>query len=191
MASDDAVRWNERYRSCSQYHTKTARRLLKDHVHLLPATGVALDIALGLGHDSCLLAQHGLTVYGIDIAFEALSKVKIRCPDLRLVLADLEEFPLSLFHPDVIINFYYFQPNLLPILIRSLKPGGYFLFETFTKPMLEVKPELNPAHLVEPDQLINFFADLDIIFIHDGWDATNPEKARYSFQIVGRKKGIT
>jgi len=189
MASDDAVRWNERYRSCTQYHTKTARNLLKDHIHLLPPSGLALDVALGLGHDSYLMARHGLTVYGIDIAFEALRKIKRKHPDLRLILADLEEYPITNFYPDVITNFYYYQPTLLPRLIDSLKTGGFFLFETFTRPMLQIKPELNPAHLVEPGELTNLFTNLDIIFIRDGWDESNPDKPRYIYQLVGKKKG--
>jgi len=189
MASDDAARWNERYRSSIQYQTKTARKLLKDHIHLLPTTGLALDIATGLGHDSYLISQHGLTVFGIDIAFEALRKVKSKCPELRLILADLEEYPITKFHPDVIINFYYYQPSLLPHLINSLKPGGFFLFETFTQPMLQIKPELNPAHLVDPDDFASTTSNLDIIFMHDGWDESNPEKPRYTYQLVGKKKG--
>lgn len=189
MANDDAARWNERYRSCTQYHTKTARSLLKDHIHLLPTSGLALDVATGLGHDSCLMAQHGLTVFGIDIAVEALRKVKKKCKDLRLILADLEEFPIAKFSPDVVVDFYYYQPDLLPHLIEFLKPGGYFLFETFTKPMLQIKPELNPAHLVDPDEIKEFFLNLDIIFKHEGWDESNPDKPRYTFQLIGRKKG--
>ncbi|MEL7642574.1 MAG: class I SAM-dependent methyltransferase [bacterium] len=189
MARDDAARWNERYRSSTQYHTKTARQLLKDHIHLLPSSGLALDVAAGLGHDSYLLARHGLTVYGIDIAFEALRKVKRKCPELRLFLADLEEYPITGFHPDVITNFYYYQPSLLPRLINSLRPGGFFLFETFTQPMLQIKPELNPAHLVDPGDFSNLTSNLDIIFMHDGWDESNPDKPRYTYQLVGRKKG--
>ncbi len=189
MARDDAARWNERYRSSIQYHTKTARKLLKDHIHLLPSFGLALDVAAGLGHDSYLLARHGLTVYGIDIAFEALRKVKRKCPELRLFLADLEEYPITGFHPDVITNFYYYQPSLLPRLIYSLRPGGFFLFETFTQPMLQIKPELNPVHLVDPGDFSNLTSNLDIIFMHDGWDESNPDKPRYTYQLVGRKKG--
>jgi len=188
MASHDAVRWNERYRTYNQYHRKIARHILTDHIHLLPTSGIAMDVALGLGHESCLLAKHGLTVYGIDIAFEALKKVKKRYPDLRLILADLEKYPLSPFFSDVILNFYYYQPSLLPLLIRSLKPGGFFFFETFTLPMLSLKPELNPDHLVEPDKLSNLFSNFDIIFEHEGWDDSNPEKERYTYQFVGRKR---
>lgn len=188
MSRNDAIRWNYRYQEENNYHTKNPRELLRNFIHLIPKTGVALDIAMGLGRDACLLAQHGLTVFGVDISLEALRKVKKRCPDLRIFLADLENNPLPQLHPDVIVNFYYYQPNLFPKLIKMLKPGGLFFLEALTTPMLEKKPCLDPKHLMESGTVSHYFPNFDIIHIYDGWLTKEGLKDRSIVQFVGMKR---
>ncbi len=188
MQNHDAQRWNKRYRTETTYQTKSPRWLLKEYLALLPESGIALDIAMGLGHDSCLLAEHGLTVYGVDIAFHALRQAKKRCPNLRVFAADMEHNPLPSIIPDLILNFYYYQPSLIPELIQILKPGGFFFFETFTSPMINIKPQLNPEHLVEPDFIMKMIGNLDMIYTYNGFKEDTPDKQRYVFQFIGQKR---
>jgi SAM-dependent methyltransferase len=188
MSRNDALRWNYRYQEDKTYHTKAPRELLKKYIHLLPQNGVALDVAMGLGRDACLLAQQGFTVYGIDISLKALLKAKTRCPQLRVFIADLENVPLPQLQPDVIINFYYYQPTLIPTLTKMLKPGGYFFFEVLTTPMIEKKPELNPDHLMEPGKISQYFSEFDIIHTYEGWSTKEGLRDRSIVQFVGKKR---
>jgi SAM-dependent methyltransferase len=188
MSRDDAYRWNYRYQEDKIYHTTAPRELLQKYIHLLPKNGVALDIAMGLGRDACLLAQQGLTVYGVDISIRALRKAKIRCPQLRVFISDLENNPLPQLQPDVIVNFYYYQPTLIPALIKLLKPGGYFFFEVLTTPMITKKPDLNPDHLMESGKVSQYFSEFDIIHIYDGWSTKEGVRDRSIVQFIGKKR---
>lgn len=188
MQNNDAQRWNKRYKAETTYQTKAPRQLLTDNLSLLPASGIALDVAMGLGHDSCLLAQHGMTVYGVDVALHALRQAKKRCPNLHVYVADLERSPILPIHPDLILDFYYFQPSLIPVLIQKLKPGGFFFFETFTTSMLRIKSQLNPAHLVEPESILAVFKNFDMIYTYNGLKEGTPDKQRYVFQFIGQKR---
>ena len=55
------IEWNLRYQAATDWPTPC--QVLADNVHLLPTTGIALDLACGLGANALLLAQHGLTTY--------------------------------------------------------------------------------------------------------------------------------
>ena len=82
MSSGDADRWNSRYRSGPRTATDLPRSLLVDHANLLPSSGLALDIAMGLGGNAGFLIQRGLRVVGIDISLVALIRAKKHIPSL-------------------------------------------------------------------------------------------------------------
>ncbi len=53
-------------------------------------------------------------------------------------------------------------------MIESLKEGGLIIFETFIE--AHEKPEqgsMNPAYLLEKNELLNAFLNLDIIFYEE------------------------
>jgi hypothetical protein len=50
-------KWNQIYRANNG--EKTATSVLVEHAFLLPDSGVALDIACGLGANACFLAERG------------------------------------------------------------------------------------------------------------------------------------
>ena len=59
-------KWNKRYRGVAG--EQQASRVLRENLHLLLASGRALDLACGLGGNATLLAQQGLSVSAWDIA---------------------------------------------------------------------------------------------------------------------------
>ncbi len=90
-------------------------------------------------------------------------------------------------HYDVLLNFYYFQPDLIPSMCKYLKPGGILFFETFTTPMLEIKPTINQAHLVNPKEFLHLFPDFDVLYYYDGWSTENSNKDKCHVQLIARK----
>ena len=73
MQSTDAEHWNARYQEDVRFETYThPRRFLVENAHWLPAQGVALDAAMGLGGNAEYLLQRGLRVVGIDISSVAV-----------------------------------------------------------------------------------------------------------------------
>lgn len=119
---------------------RSPSRFLVEYVHLLPRGGV-LDVAAGSGRNTLSLAEHGFTVHAIDRNPEALRELQLTARDRHLhhvttevVDLEVEPFPPHVLPPatyDVVIVFFYLFRPLFPALVRTLKPGGVLMYETF------------------------------------------------------------
>jgi tellurite methyltransferase len=170
MAHEDAVRWDARYIEEPRYSSfEKPRAFMLKHIQRLPSSGLALDVAMGLGGNAGLLIRHGLRVVGIDISGVALRRAKERLPELMAVQVDLTQFYLPSNTFDVILNFYYLNRRLWEPYKTALRPGGWLVFETLTLDMQERKPEVSPEYLLQPGELRLGFADLEILDYREGW----------------------
>ena len=170
MQSTDAEHWNARYQEDVRFETYThPRRFLVENAHWLPAQGVALDAAMGLGGNAEYLLQRGLRVVGIDISSVAVRQAKRRMPGLMAVIADLTRFYLPEAYFDVILNFFYLERGLWVDNRRALRPGGLLVLETLTKEMLSVNAEIEPQYLLDPGELEDAFRDWQILVSREGW----------------------
>jgi len=190
MPSDDARRWNARYSEQGGRYARFTRPrpfLLHCASHL-PASGLALDVAMGLGGNAGFLLSRGLRVIGVDISITALRQARARHPGLMAYLADLSEFytlPAETF--DVILNFYYLQRELWPQYERALRPGGLLIIETLTQEMLARLPETDPAYLLAPGELKAAFPGLETLEYAEGWTVSDSGHARASACLAARK----
>lgn len=149
-------------------------RWLVDHAHLLPATGDALDVASGSGRHAFWLAARGLTTLAIDHSATAIADIRetagrLQLP-LRAEILDLEtdDATLPIAAYDVIVVVHYLHRALFPALRAALKPGGILVYETFTRAQaLRGKPT-NPAFLLEPGELRDLVAPLDVLVEREG-----------------------
>lgn len=187
MPLDDALRWNARYQDPAAHWPASPRPLLREVAHLLPTAGLALDVAMGLGGNAALLLERGLRVVGIDISLVAVRRAKARLPALGAVVLDLTRFTLPPETFDVILNFYYLNPDLWPQYRRALKPGGVLVFETMTRAMLAVRPDLDPGHLLEPGELRAAFCDWDVLVDFEGWRSGRAAQRKAVAQLVARR----
>lgn len=169
MPMEDAARWNERYHNLPGSERPAARELLVEHHHWLPPHGLGLDIAMGLGANAAFLMQHGLRVIGVDIAGQAVRQAKTTYPELMAVMADMTDFVLPSASFDVILNFYYLQRDLWPAFARLLRPNGLLIYETLTRSMLTVRPDLPADFLLEENELKTAFAGWRILYYREGW----------------------
>ncbi|HEX6306493.1 MAG TPA: class I SAM-dependent methyltransferase, partial [Anaerolineales bacterium] len=84
----DAKRWNARYEEEGQERLeRPAAKLLRDHAHLLPSHGLALDAASGVAPNGSFLARRGLRVIALDISETALQLALQRAREHRLRLS--------------------------------------------------------------------------------------------------------
>lgn len=162
--------WDERYRRAPAPTEPSA--LLLQFSALLPPGGLALDLACGAGRNSLFLAERGLRVVGVDSSEQALEQGRelARRRGLRIawVRADLERFSLPPANLDVIVCFYYRDPALFAPMRDWLRRGGLLLYETFTREQLRFDHgPRNPAHLLEPGELLGAFGDWDLIFYRE------------------------
>ncbi len=193
MPTEDANRWNLRYRAGADSASDFPRSLLVEHADLLPSSGLALDIAMGLGGNAGFLLQRGLRVVGVDISDVAVSRAKKEFTDLLAVVADLERFSIPPFKFDVILNFLYLQRNLWESIQSGLKPGGLLFLECLTDEMLSIHPDIDHSYLLKHDELLHTFMDsknrneMEILYYHEGWSYSNNAHRRATAALIARR----
>ena len=100
--------------------------------------------------------------------FTCRNLARERGVEVEAVEADLLNFDMGAEQYDLITKFYYYQPELFPAIKTALKPGGFFIFQTFSTDQLNFdQGPRNPAHLVEPNALLPVFADFRLRFYQD------------------------
>jgi len=72
----DRLRWDRKYDHPEYVYGTRPSRFLAEQIHLLPASGRALDLATGEGRNAVFLARRGLMVDAIDISAVGLAKAK-------------------------------------------------------------------------------------------------------------------
>lgn len=168
MPLEDASRWNTRYKErIDKNWIETPRRFLTENARYLPSTGLALDIAMGMGSNANFLLSRGLRVIGVDVSEVGVRASMAKFPALMGVVADLTYFYLPENKFDVILNFYYLQRELWPEYTRALRPGGVLYFETMTERMLEGNQDINPHHLLATGELAKSFPTLEKLFYEE------------------------
>jgi SAM-dependent methyltransferase len=173
----------------SRGHLWEPAPFLKEVEPLLPERGTAIDLACGSGRNAVYLALAGgsnsRVVLGVDILPDAIAQARrlrlasgCSATDVRFRCADLTDPKTlrSLLPPRrhaIVICFRYLDRDLLPRLAETLAPGGVLVYETFLVQQREVhgKPR-NPAHLLNPDELREAFAMLEIVRYREGEDAS-------------------
>lgn len=187
MASDITKKeWDRKYSSGEGISERSPSRLLMEFLPLLPR-GKALDIACGEGRNAIYLAKNGYEVDAVDISEVAVNKARTAAGDLRtsFIQADLTEFRIPEDTYDVIVNFNYLERSIVSSIKDGLRKGGYLIFETYTLEQREFGPPRNPDFLLGPNELLNMFRDLHIVYYREGIVEADGKKAIAS--LVGKK----
>jgi tellurite methyltransferase len=180
----DKIKWDEKYRSKASAHGNKPNSFLKKHIRLLHR-GKALDIAAGEGQNAVFLAQQGFEVEAVDISPIGLAKARKLASawglKIKTVQADLDDYKIEAGRYDLITNFYFLDRRLFPRIKRGLKKGGKIVFETYTTdhPTASGEGLMNPKYLLKPNELLERFRDLRILFYREG-----------IFREGGRRKAI-
>lgn len=189
-----AEKWEQKY-ATAEIHTQVAPcYALKEHSHLLPFYGKALDLACGLGGNARFLAQCGLKVDAWDISDNALTVLNNWANLNRLtitpLITDLEQMLLPYQQYDVIVVSRYLHRPLCKQIKYALKPGGLLFYQTFLGPVQENAPN-NLDFYLQSSELVRLFRELRCEVNGEGWltsenASDSAEKHRYSW-FIGRK----
>ncbi|NCF32903.1 MAG: methyltransferase domain-containing protein [Proteobacteria bacterium] len=133
----DRQRWDRRYRQGAYAQRPWPSAYLKQLCDkgVIGSRGRALDLACGRGRNSLFLASIGFTVDAVDIAAAGIAqgvrlalqqnlRVNWQCRDL---LSTTPIIPAQRYA--LIVMFRFVAPNLLPILLDALEPGGVLVVE--------------------------------------------------------------
>ncbi len=186
-----ADKWNTIYQS--QTTLPTVAEVLKNNAFLLPESGVALDVACGLGGNALFLAEHGLNVQATDIsavAIEKLSKlaaqknliIQAQCVDLQKIILPKQTF-------DVIVVSHFLDRAMCHGIIDSLKREGVLFYQTYTQQKLSHSPPHHPAFLLAENELLKLFSALHTVFYQEHGrvgDLKNGERNRALY--IGQKR---
>ena len=137
-----------------------------------PAARRALDVAMGRGRHSVVLAAAGLRVFGVDRQLDVVREARVRVRaagyDVASWCADLTTTALPIARFDLVVVTRYLQRDLFPSLVAALAPGGAILYETFTEAQRERgRGPTSPDHLLQAGELPRYFRDLDVLFYEE------------------------
>lgn len=130
----------------------------------------ALDVACGRGRNAAFLADLGFAVDAVDRDPWALAHVRERAPAVTTVHQDLEADPRLPRPPyAVIVCTRYLQRSLFAPMGDGLAPGGLLVLETFTRDHVDVDGHrMNPAYLLERNELLHAFPALRVLHYREG-----------------------
>ena len=170
---DDATRWDDRYRSAASPNPIAPDPFdsRADLLELLPLTGVALDIACGLGGQSLWLARRGLDVVALDVSPVAIDALRRRAATAGVAeridarTFDLDDgLPTDPATVDVIVCQRFRQPSIYPHIAARLTTGGIAIITVLS----EVGAESPGPFHAPPGELTTAFAELELSYAREG-----------------------
>ncbi len=145
--------------------------------------GPVADVACGRGRHALACAERGWPVLGLDRDLERLrflSDASANVPGaVSPIACDLgngSEIPIRSGSCGAILVFRFLFRPLAPALADRLAPGGWLLYETFTRAQADrdYGPS-RPEFLLQPDELPALFPELEIVAHEEGlWGEPRP-----------------
>jgi SAM-dependent methyltransferase len=190
MPSLPPIKWNRRF--ASSITPNDPAEVLLYNLHLLPRRGRALELACGLGGNALLLAKQGLQVEALDISPVALEKLAgfAAVDDLGVTTqqCDIERDWQSTHKYDVIVCCHYLHRPLCNRIQSALNNGGLLFYQTFTRDKIDAKGPSNADYLLETNELLALFDQLDTVFYREDGRCGDPSQGlRNVACLVGRK----
>jgi SAM-dependent methyltransferase len=172
----DRERWDRRYRDALAAGSAELppAPVLVEHHALVDAQprGPALDVACGLGRNALHLARIGFSVDAVDVSAVAVEHVAGIAAagglPLRAHRCDLSVAPLPGAGYELVVVTSFLDRRLFGLLPGALAAGGLLLFETFLPDPGAAYGPQDPAHVLEPGELRDAFAGLDVLAYREG-----------------------
>ena len=144
----------------------------------------ALDLACGKGRNSLLLASYGFNVSSIDINKEFLKCFSDN--KIKKIEKDVEKndnWPLSNNGFDIIVVTNFLNRKIFPLIISSMNPCGFLIYETFSIGQEKIGKPSNRDYLLQEKELTHLCNDLLLIKYEEVW-AHNPEYQYFKQRII-------
>ncbi|MDN3518542.1 class I SAM-dependent methyltransferase [Aquisalimonas lutea] len=167
-----ANRWDRHYSTASPLDGRPAQ-VLTDNLHLLPAGGLGLDLAAGLGANALVLARQGIASEAWDVSGVATRIVNAYAGDNGLPVTarrrDVIASPPTPGGFDVIVVNAFLHRELCPAIADALRPGGLLFYQTFCRTRVTPGGPSNPDYLLADGELLRLFAALiPVVYREEG-----------------------
>jgi len=144
----------------------------------VPAGGRVLDLACGNGRHARFFAARGHPVEAVDRDSAKLAAVS-GVPGITARCADLEKgawpYERERFAGIIVTNFLH-RP-LFPHLLSGLTPEGVFIYETFAVGNERYGRPANPAHLLNPGELLELVRGRLLVIAYEDLFVSDPKPA--------------
>lgn len=190
MTDDLRDKWNRRY--AENDHAPAVAAVLRDHAHLLPGAGRALDLACGRGANALFLAQQGLEVDAWDLADVAIDALMREASQRALMVhacvRDVIAQPPPAQAYDVIVVSHFHAPSLCPALVDALCCGGLLFYQTWSRTRVDDSGPRNPDFRLRDNELLQQFAALRVrVYREEGRLGDLTRGFRNQAMFVGEK----
>ena len=189
--SSQAKKWDAIYAD-QQCDLLSAAEVVEQNLHLLPSSGVALDLACGLGANSIQLAKHGLDVHAWDVSSVALDKLSLYSQqhDFNIIASerDVENNPPNEDSYDVVVVSNFLYRPILKNICNSLKHGGLLFYQTFTVEKAAPIGPTNPDYLLNKNELLKVCSEFEIlVYREEGRQGDVAQGWRSQAMIVAKR----
>jgi len=177
MGIDEKTLWDKKYSEHSHSSLEPDPFMVSAYDEFLSgsSSGLALDVAGGVGRHSIWLAQQGWQVKLLDISEVGIRQAKEnakRTGPAGLISSEVRDlnFMQDLGHEqyDLVIVFFFLQRDLFPALISTLKPGGILIYKTYTTEQKKFAGgPSHPMFLLEPNELLGAFSSMRVLHYHE------------------------
>jgi SAM-dependent methyltransferase len=147
---------------------------IRAHAGTHPLQGRALDVACGAGREAVYLALAGYQVDAIDVLPDALARARDLARRYGVALhtmrQDLKREPvLPAGRYDLVTVLRFLHRPLLPVIGRSVAPGGYLVYEAFhRRDAAEGRRRLKAGHALADGELAAAFDEFQVLVARDG-----------------------
>ncbi len=189
-------KWNDIYATDDQstlQNLSKASYVVQEYSYLLPKSGLALDLACGLGGNAQFLAGLGLQTHAWDISKNAISSLETSSIKKGLSITtetrDIEEQPPAVNSFDVICVSYYLERTLTQNIIDSLRPNGLLFYQTFINEKVSDIGPGNPLFRLRPNELLTLFSPLHVLIYQENGTVGDIRKGlRDTAVLVAQKR---
>jgi SAM-dependent methyltransferase len=189
----DRAKWEELYASGGRPDRPPSRWVL-DTVARTPNDRPVADIAGGTGRHAVPIARTGRRVVLVDAVFQAVTAARKTEPELEAIVADASSLPLLPAQFGVVLVTNFLDRSIFGDLIRLLVPGGYLVYETYTRPHLDLvnrglaRGPHSPNYVLEPGELPHLARPLTVV---EHWEGEVDDDAgrRCCARLLARQSG--
>lgn len=199
--------WNTRYAEDGFAYGEQPNAFLKEQLGRLKPTGKALFAAEGEGRNAIFAAKQGWHITAFDLSESGKNKAMLLAEQngvgINYFVDDLQNLNFQSEAFDLLVLIYaHFPANLKSEfhekLALSLKPGGFVIFEAFSKSHIKFNAEnpkaggpKNEAMLFSKEEIKRDFSDFEIELLEENIVHRNEGKYHIGesavIQFVGKK----
>ncbi len=162
-------KWDRRHTEAEDLGRVAA--VLEQNLHLLPASGQALDLACGRGANALRLAEAGLRVFAWDLSPVAIDRLDRAAAErglgIETEVRDVIVRPPAADSFDLILVSYFLERSLVPCLTAALRPGGLLFYQTFSRNSATDCGPSNQAFRLADNELLEMFRTLRVRFYRE------------------------